>query len=106
MSPPPATPTSATAAVSFDFAQSLCRKKPHASPAKANAVHGNIGKSHACGTPRLWQPSMNVSSSHGRKVGRHVVQMSGVNIAIPSATAPEATVPRLRSALTSDVELE
>ena len=33
--------------------QSLNRTNPAASPAKAKAVHGKIGKSHGCGAPKV-----------------------------------------------------
>src|SRR6266850_7132547 len=92
----PAPPSAANANPSLRRAKPEKTKKPTASPAKANAVQGNSGKSHGCGSLKLCTPLMYDSNGHGRNFGRCVVQSGGVAIATTAAaTKPAMSVPIL-----------
>src|SRR2546422_8891243 len=82
----PMPPSAAKARPSLRLAKSENRKKPTASPAKANADQGNNGKSHGCGSLKMWTPLMYDSMGHGRNFGRCVFQ-SGGGAPAPNTTA-------------------
>src|SRR6266404_1772247 len=73
----PAPPSAANASPSLCRAKSENRKNPTASPAKANADQGNNGKSHGCGSLKIWTPLMYDSMGQGKNFGRCVVQSGG-----------------------------
>src|SRR6266850_7910913 len=97
----PAPPSAANANPSLRRAKPEKTKKPAASPAKANAVQGNNGKSHGCGSLKMCTPLMYDSSGHGRNLGRCVVQSGGVAIVTTAAAINPATNVRIFAALTS-----
>src|SRR2546428_2414606 len=96
----PAPPSAAKARASLRLAKSENRKKPTASPAKANADQGNNGKSHGCGSLKMWTPLIYDSMGHGRNFGRCVVQSGGVAIATITAAKIPATKVRILAAPT------
>src|SRR6476620_4205748 len=83
------------------FAKSVYSQKPTASPAKANAVHGNIGNNHTCGLPKICTPFRYDSTGHGKNRGRQVVQTAGVAIATTAAAAIAASKLHVRTAIPS-----
>src|SRR5258708_527725 len=97
----PAPPKAANANPSLRRANSEKTKKPTASPAKANAVQGNSGKSHGCGSLKICTPLMYDSSGHGRNLGRYVVQSGGVAIATAVAAINPAMSVRILATVTS-----
>src|SRR2546422_9889238 len=96
----PMPPSAAKASPSLRLAKSENRKKPTASPAKANADQGNNGKSHGCGSLKMWTPLMYDSMGHGRNFGRCVVQSGGGAIATITAAKNPPTKVRILAAAT------
>src|SRR5512133_3748027 len=76
--------------------QSHSSRNPIASPTKANAVHGKIGKSQGWGSPKLCTPLTYDSSGHGRKRGLQLVHIIGVSSAmaklVTTAVIPTAAL--------------
>src|SRR5260370_33899300 len=83
----PAAPAKANAAASCVRAHAEKTQNPNASPPNAKATQGTVGKSQACGAPRLCTPLMYDSRYQGSQRGWCVVQSGGVASATSAAAA-------------------